>query len=65
MSSKKIITALKGVTSPEIIDAASAISEIKGENIDALLSKFLTDYVHENLNVLTEKAKLSIPSKEE
>lgn len=62
MSSKS--SPLKGIVSAEIYEAAKAISEIKGENIDTLLSKFLTEYVHDNLHILTEKAISTMPLKE-
>jgi hypothetical protein len=51
----------KSCVQPEILEAAKAISELKGENLDALEAAFYTNYVHENLHVLTEKARQSVP----
>lgn len=48
----------RGCVSPEIMEAAKAISELKGENLDDIEAQFFTDYVRENLHVLTEKAKV-------
>lgn len=43
-----------------IMDAARVISELKGEKLEDLEAKFYMDYVEENLNLLTEKARDSL-----
>ncbi len=49
--------------SKEVMDAAKAISVLKGENLDELAAHFYHDYVYNNLHYLTEKAKEKPPEK--
>ena len=42
---------------PQVLDAARCIAELKDESLEELEAQFFTNYVTQNLSLLTEKAR--------
>ena len=64
MSSKNRKSSFSGALPKEIFETAKLIAQLKGEDLDAIIARFVTDYVHNNLHLLTDKVKRTMEEKQ-